>query len=102
MTVRDLTAPAEGGEEAGWEENGGSRVATRPRATRPEEGAPMPIVPTVRFAVKQRLLKHLRRCDSTGLKTRLLIVINLLEGRRPLDTAHALKVHRDTVYRVAR
>ena len=62
----------------------------------------MPILPAVRFAVKQRLLRHLRRCDSAGHKTRLLIVINLLEGRRPLDTAHTLKVHRDTVYRVAR
>jgi putative transposase len=62
----------------------------------------MPILPTVRVAVKQRLLKHLRCCASSGLKTRLLIIINLLEGRLPLDVASVLKVHRDTVYRVAK
>jgi len=62
----------------------------------------MPILPKVRFAVKQRLLKHLRQCRTTGLKTRLLIIINLLEGRAPLEVAHVLKVHRDTVYRVAK
>ena len=27
---------------------------------------------------------------------------NLLEGRRPLDTAHTPKAHRDTAYRAAR
>jgi putative transposase len=61
----------------------------------------MPIVPKVRYAVKQRLLKHLRQCRSAGLKTRLLIIINLLAGRAPLAVAHVLSVHRDTVYRVA-
>jgi putative transposase len=62
----------------------------------------MPILPNVRFVVKQRLLRHLRTCRAAGLKTRLLIVVNLLEGRHPLHTARVLKVHRDTVYRVAR
>jgi transposase len=62
----------------------------------------MPILPKVRFAVKQRLLRHLRCCTTSGLKTRLLIVINLLEQRHPLHIAHVLKVHRDTVYRVAK
>jgi putative transposase len=62
----------------------------------------MPILPKVRFAVKQRLLKHLRCCADSGLKTRLLIIINLLEQRAPLQVAHILKVHYSTVYRVAR
>jgi putative transposase len=62
----------------------------------------MPILPNVRFAVKQRLLRHLRDCRTAGLKTRLMIVVSLLEGRHPLHTAGVLKVHRDTVYRVAR
>jgi putative transposase len=62
----------------------------------------MPILPTVRSAVKRRLLRHLRACRTSGLKTRLLIIVNLLEGRHPLHTARVLKVHRDTVYRVAR
>jgi putative transposase len=62
----------------------------------------MSILPKVRFAVKQRLLKHLRTCATSGLKTRLLIIINLLEKRHPLEVARVLKVHRDTVYRVAK
>jgi transposase len=62
----------------------------------------MPILPTVRFAVKQRLLKHLRQCRTSGLKTRLLIIVNLLAGRAPLEVAHVLAIHRDTVYRVAK
>jgi DDE superfamily endonuclease/Winged helix-turn helix len=62
----------------------------------------MPILPAARFAVTQRLLRQLRRCDSAGHRARLLIVVNLLEGRRPLGTAHTLKVRRDTVCRVAR
>jgi transposase len=60
------------------------------------------IVPKVRYAVKQRLLRWLRSCRDAGLKTRLLIVLNLLNGRSPPQTADVLHVHRDTVYRVAR
>ena len=60
-----------------------------------------PIVPTVRFAVKQRLLRHLRRCRQAGLRLRYLIVINLLNGRGAYPTAEALGVHNTTVYRVA-
>lgn len=60
------------------------------------------IVPQLRYAVKQRLLRWLRRCRDAGLKTRLLIVVNLLSGRSPPQTAEVLHVHRDTVYRVAR
>jgi len=62
----------------------------------------MPVIlPPPRFAVKQRLLKHLRRCRDAALKTRYLIVINLAGGRPPSQTAEALRVHRSTVYRVA-
>lgn len=60
------------------------------------------ILPKVRFAVKQRLLKNLRRCRDEGLRTRYLIIINLIEGRTPQIIAPVLKVHRDTVYRVAK
>lgn len=60
------------------------------------------IVPPIRFAVKQRLLRRLRGCRDAGLKTRLLILVNLVNGRSPRQTAEVLQVHRDTVYRVAR
>ena len=60
------------------------------------------IVPRLRYAVKERLLRHLRRCRGAGLKTRYLIVVNLVSGRSPTHTAEALGVHRSTVYRVAR
>ncbi len=60
------------------------------------------IVPPLRFAVKQRLLKNLRHCRNAGLKTRYLIIVNLSNGRSPQQTAAVLGVHRDTVYRVAR
>jgi transposase len=59
------------------------------------------IVPPPRFAVKQRLLRHLRRCRNAGLRTRYLIIVNLWSGRAPRETADVLHVHRDTVYRVA-
>ncbi len=61
-----------------------------------------PIVPEVRFAVKQRLLRNLRRCREAGLRLRYLIVINLLGGRGAYPTAAALGVHNTTVYRVAK
>jgi transposase len=60
------------------------------------------IVPRPRFTVKQRLLQHLRHCRDAGLRTRYLIILNLWSGRVPQQTAEALHVHRDTVYRVAR
>ena len=59
------------------------------------------IVLKVRYAVKQRLLRWLRRCPTAGLKTRLLIILNLLNDRSPSQTAEVLHVHRATVYRVA-
>lgn len=60
------------------------------------------ILPTVRFSVKQRLVRHLRLCRQAGLKTRYLIVVNLLHRRSPEQTADLLRVHRSTVYRIAR
>jgi transposase len=60
------------------------------------------ILPPLRYAVKQRLLRNLRRCRHAGLRLRYLIVINLLEGRAAYVTAHVLGVHNTTVYRVAK
>jgi transposase len=62
-----------------------------------------PILPRVRQSVKDRLLKNLRACRDARLRTRYLIITNLLAGRRkPEVIAHVLGVHRDTVYRVAK
>lgn len=60
------------------------------------------ILPKLRVSVKDRLLKNLRRCRDAKLRTRYLLVITLNEGRDPADLARAHKVHKDTVYRVAR
>jgi transposase len=59
------------------------------------------IVPRLRLSVKNRLLRHLRLCRDPGLKTRYLIIVNLLAGRCPQQTAAVLALHRATVYRVA-
>jgi transposase len=59
------------------------------------------IVPQLRYSAKQHLLKQLRRCRSAGLKTRYLIIINLVHGRAAVATADALSVGRSTVYAVA-
>src|SRR5262245_27733894 len=55
----------------------------------------------VRFAVKERLLRNLRRCRQAGLRLRYLIIINLLNGRGGYEPAAVLGVHNSTVYRVA-
>lgn len=60
------------------------------------------IVPKVRFSVKERLLCHLRRCRNAGLRTRYLIIINLLNGRGAYETAEVLGIHNTTVYRIAK
>jgi transposase len=60
-----------------------------------------PILLKVRFAVKERLLRNLRRCRDAGLRLRYLIVVNLLSGRGAYPTAAALGIHNTTVYRVA-
>lgn len=60
------------------------------------------IVPYVRAADKEKLRKKLRQCRDAKLKLRYLIVINLLHGRSPPDTAQAVGVALSTIYRVAR
>lgn len=60
------------------------------------------ILAGVRFSVKDKLCKQLRRCRNAGVRIRYLIVINLLNGRSPYRTAEVLGVHNTTVYRVAR
>src|SRR5205809_727038 len=60
-----------------------------------------PILLNVRYAVKQRLLKNLRRCRDAGTRQRYLVIVNLLNGRPPRVTADVLNVHPTTVYRVA-
>jgi transposase len=60
------------------------------------------ILPQLRFAVKERLLKNLRRCPDPALKTRYLIILSLARGNSVEHTAGTLQVHRDTVYRVAK
>jgi len=60
------------------------------------------ILPKVRLNVKERLLRRLRRCRDGGLRIRLLILINLLNGRSAYETAEVLGVHNTTVYRVAK
>jgi hypothetical protein len=51
------------------------------------------ILAGVRFSVKDRLCKHLRRCQVAGVRVRYLIVINLLNGRSAYQTADVLGVH---------
>lgn len=58
------------------------------------------IIPELRFAGKQKLVRRMRECRDAGLKTRYLIVVNLFR-RPPTQTAAALHIARSTVYRVA-
>jgi len=58
------------------------------------------IVLSVRYSVKQRLLKNLRRCRNAAVRLRYLMLVNLLNGRSARQTAEALQVHNTTVYRV--
>jgi transposase len=59
------------------------------------------IVPRLRSAVKQRLLKGLRQCRQAGTRLRYLIIVNLANGRSVTQAAQVLAVARSTVYRVA-
>ena len=60
------------------------------------------ILAGIRFTVKERLSKHLRRCHQAGVRIRYLIIINVLNGRSARRTAEVLGVHNTTVYRVAK
>ena len=59
------------------------------------------ILPKTAFAVKYKVIRHMRDCRDAGLKGRYLIIVNLLNGRSPAQTAEVLNVTRSTVYRVA-
>lgn len=59
------------------------------------------ILPKRRWVHKQRLIERMRRCRDAGLKEHYLIIMNLLEGRWPAETAAALRIDKSTVYRVA-
>src|SRR4051794_11446966 len=69
-----------------------------PREEIPMEG----IMPRWRQPAKDGLLKKLRICRDSKLKTRYLIVVNLMAGRSVDETAQAVRVDQSTVYRVAR
>lgn len=58
------------------------------------------IIPELRFADKQKLIRRMRKCREAGLKTRYLILVNLFK-RSVTQTAAALHIARSTVYRVA-
>ena len=60
------------------------------------------IVPKLRRSVKDILIRNMRHCREAGLKSRYLMIGNLVSGRSPPDTADALAVDVSTVYRVAR
>jgi transposase len=60
------------------------------------------ILPELRYCVKQRLLRNLRRCRDARLRCHYLIIITLNEGLPVAAVARTQKVHRDTVYRIAR
>ena len=61
-----------------------------------------PILGLVRFSVKEKLCKHVRRCRNAGVRGSYLILINLRNDRSAYETAAVLGVPNPTVYRVAR
>jgi transposase len=60
------------------------------------------ILGPVRFSVKDKLCKQLRRCRLAGVRLRYLVVLNLLRGRSAYQTAEVLGLHNTTVYRIAK
>jgi len=58
------------------------------------------IVLEVRLAVKERLLKNLRRCRDAKVRLRYLVIVNVLNGRSARETEAVLKVHNTTIYRI--
>ena len=59
------------------------------------------ILPKLRWIDKQRLIERTRRCRDARLKEHYLIIVNLIHGRSPVETAAALSINKSTVYRVA-
>lgn len=60
------------------------------------------ILPELSWSDKERIRKHLRQCRDAGLKTRYLIIVNLMSGRSVIETVEALQVGCSTVYKVAK
>ena len=60
------------------------------------------ILPTLRWSDKERIRKHLHACGDAKLKTRYLILVNLINDRSVPDIVIALQVGRSTVYAVAK
>jgi transposase len=59
------------------------------------------ILPRKASAIKDKIVRHMRDCREAGLRGRYLIIVNLLHGRSPSETARVLSISRSTVYRVA-
>jgi transposase len=60
------------------------------------------LLPELRWSDKERIRRHLRECRNAALRTRYLIIVNLLHGRSVPETMLALQVGRSTVYKVAK
>jgi len=60
------------------------------------------IVLKVRFGVKERLSRGLRRCRDAGTRLRYLMIFNVINGRSTRQTGEVLKVHHTTVGRVVK
>jgi transposase len=58
------------------------------------------IVLKVRYSVKERLYKALRRCRNAGVRLRYLMIVNVIHGLSTRKTAEVLGVHHTTVGRV--
>lgn len=58
------------------------------------------IIPELRFACKQKLIRRMRKCRDAEVRTRYLIIVSLFR-RNVTQTAAAVHVARSTVYRVA-
>jgi putative transposase len=59
------------------------------------------ILPELRWIDQQRLIERARGCGDARLKEHYLIIVNLIHGRSPAETAAALNLAKSTVYRVA-
>ena len=59
------------------------------------------ILPKLRWIDKERLVERMQRCRDARLKGHYLVIVNLINGRSPRETAEALSMDPSTVYRVA-
>jgi transposase len=59
------------------------------------------IVPRISRHAKERLRRRCRSCNDAKLKTRMLVILNLLAGRGVTEVARVCHVARATVYTVA-